>query len=197
MHLSELTIAARAQVSDLGKGHLPRARDEGMPRVAPEGHPRTKQASMSKSAAGRRDLLMATSARGREENEELAPMTAWGCDKLRSAVKLCRTDHPSQAASPRVTKFSHGFKRTESLHVENLLDRSVTRLPQGCTQKVAPVVRGTGGAGRLASASLLGKAGRALDKSAKKIGNRLSVLCPAGGGSPSMTGQVSGDRIRF
>jgi hypothetical protein len=46
---------------------------------------------------------MATSARVREENEELAPMTAWGCDNLRSAVKLCRTDHPSQAASPRVT----------------------------------------------------------------------------------------------
>jgi len=55
-------------------------------------------------------------------------MTAWGCDKLRSAVKLCRTDHPSQAASPRVTKFSHGVKRTESLHVENVLDRSVTRV---------------------------------------------------------------------
>ena len=46
---------------------------------------------------------MPTSARGREENEELAPMTAWGCDNLRSAARLCRTDHPSQAASPRVT----------------------------------------------------------------------------------------------
>ena len=42
---------------------------------------------------------MATSARGREENA----VTAWGCDNLRSAVKLCRTDHPAQAASRRVT----------------------------------------------------------------------------------------------
>ena len=62
-------------------------------------------------------------------------MTAWGCDNLRSAVKLCRTDHPSQAASPRVTKFSHGFKRTESLHVENLLDRSVTQVAAGLYSK--------------------------------------------------------------
>jgi hypothetical protein len=54
-------------------------------------------------------------------------MTGWGCDNLRSAVKLCRTNHGAQA-QPARNQFSHGVKRTESLHVENVLDRSVTRV---------------------------------------------------------------------
>lgn len=83
---------------------------------------------------------MATGARGREENQELAPMTAWQCDNLLSAVKLCRTDHPAQARQPTHHQFSHGVKRTESFHLENLLDASVTHVTHGCTQRTAPAV---------------------------------------------------------
>jgi hypothetical protein len=102
---------------------------------------------------------MATSARGREENAP--PGFAIICGAPSScAEQIIRRKPPADASL-----FSHGVKRTDSLHVENLLDRSVTegRLPQGCIQKAAPVVRGAGGARRLASASLLGKARRRLD----------------------------------
>ena len=134
VHLSELKIAARAEVSDLRESKHPLA----MKVCCGSSHKATlarNKPLCRRAALADRILLMATSARGREENEELAPMTAWGCDKLRSAVKLCRTDHPSQAASPRVSNFSHGFKRTESLHVENLLDRSVTQVAAGLCSK--------------------------------------------------------------
>jgi hypothetical protein len=77
---------------------------------------------------------MATSARGRQENEELAPMTPGAaiiCGVPSGCAEQIIHLRPPAHASP----FSHGFKRTESLHVENRLDRSVTQVAAGLYSK--------------------------------------------------------------